>query len=490
MYEGLIHLVSPNDAKEVKPVDVASAIEQIRNKPTATLASTDIQNCIKNKLGRFPQKISDDFHYTTLFLPIGIAAILKEKPSLISPAVQAFCNRDTVDMKVCRAMKYFPPENRVYTRVKFTKLLYAMLTRSKFLPDKRTGWNLPPVDNARYKAHILGVKVACGFEILISQAKPSEDIEQDKGWHNYLASLKAKDYFGDLLEHSRDYNNLLNKAKEYYINHRDSMQYTPTIGQEILLLTKTLDYKADQMRKEEIDLPKDDNDSWLDISPEELDKMLQERYGQKKVFTVNKDTNAANFTEKITKFLDHISDVDGAEFPKLTEGASPRRPPRGIKRKEKCKVQFSADTKMDSEESQDTNKINFDPSSFSCAVQNILNFVIPEDSWGSESDMSEYDEDRDINCEDIKTKMQQYMDEMDMELSETTIGQSFVKKSNESTAFDDVENFEPVDIDMNALKNILESYRSQMGEAGPSSNMLGPMGVHLDGDKPRNGSAD
>lgn len=489
MHEGLVHLVPPENSNKTKEIAVATAISQIRNAPATTQASTDVQNCIKNKLGRFPQKITDDFHHATLFLPIGIAAILKEKPNLIAPAVQSFCNRDTVDMKACRAMKYFPPENRVYRRVKFTKLLYAMLTRSKFAPDKRTGWNLPSIDNPRYKAHILGVKVACGFEILISQAKPSEDIEQDKGWHNYLASLKDKDYFGDLLEHSREYNNLLNKAKEYYINYRDSMQYAPSIGQEILQLTKTLDYKADQLRKEENDLPNDDDESWLDISPEELDRMLHERYGQKKVFTVNKETNAANFTEKITKFLDHISDVDGAEFPKLTEGASPRRPPRGIKRKEKCKVKFSADTKMETDELNDTNRINFDASQFSCAVQNILNFVIPEDSWGSESDMSEYDEDHDVD-EDIKSKMEEYMNQMDMELAETTIGQSFVKKSNESATFDDVENFEPVDIDMNALKNILESYRSQMGEAGPSSNMLGPMGVQLDADKPRNGSAD
>lgn len=47
-------------------------------------------------------------------------------------------------------------------------------------------------------------------------------------------------------------------------------------------------------------------------------------------------------------------------------------------------------------------------------------------------------------------------------------------------SFSEVEHFEPVDIDMNALKNILESYQAQMGSAGPASNLLGPMGVRLD----------
>lgn len=47
-------------------------------------------------------------------------------------------------------------------------------------------------------------------------------------------------------------------------------------------------------------------------------------------------------------------------------------------------------------------------------------------------------------------------------------------------SFSDIESFEPVDIDVNALKNILASYQAQMGGAGPASNMLGPMGLRLD----------
>lgn len=54
--------------------------------------------------------------------------------------------------------------------------------------------------------------------------------------------------------------------------------------------------------------------------------------------------------------------------------------------------------------------------------------------------------------------------------------------STEGDNFEDIETFEPVDIDMNALKNILESYQSQMGGAGPAVNMLGPMGIRLEAD--------
>lgn len=467
-------------------------INKVFTTPTDSLASTDIQNSILNRIKGYPEKIKDNHHSTSVYLPVAIAAILKHKPSLIAPAVQAFCNRDSVDLNACRAMKYFPPENRVYSHVTFTKCLYAMITHSKYVPDKRTGWNLPLLNSPQYKSHNLGVKLACGFEILVSQAKPSADVENDKGWDSYLKSLKEKNYFRGFLEHSRDYNDLLNKAKEYYINYRDSMQVAPVIGQEILDLIKNFDYNVEDLKSAEAHLPEDDDDSWLNINPEDLDKILEEQYGQKNFFSMNGNTDASTFTEKLTKFLDHVSDIEGAEFPNSSNDieenlaqSSPMRPPRGIKRKGKNKVSFSSDTKL--EEKPNSNKVNFDPAAFTCALQNILDFMIPDDDgWDldSDSDMSAYGEEQDVNlegCKQIKNKMQEYMKEMDKELAKTTIGQSFQKtEKRKSDAFDDVESFQPVDIDMNALKNVLESYQAQMGEAGPASTMLGPMGIHLE----------
>ncbi|KAK4876789.1 hypothetical protein RN001_009295 [Aquatica leii] len=480
IYQNKLHIVPPVDDDEL--ISVSDALTQIRNDPQSTCSLQDIQNSILNKIKGYPGRIQENLHSASLYLPIGVAAILKHKPALVAPAVQAFCNRDSVDMKACRAMKYFPPENRVYSRVTFTKCLYAMLNHSRYTPDKRTGWNIPVISSPQYKSHSLGVKLACGFEILVSQAKPSADVDNDRGWHSYVKSLKDKGYFRSLLEHSRDYNDLLNKAKEYYINYCDSMQCTPVIGQEILQLTKNLDYACDEFKKECSDLPKDDDDSWLDIAPNDLEEMLQEKYGQKKFTPLNGNTDPTNFTEKITKFLEHVSDVQGAEFPDDVKH-SPRRPPRGIKRQNKNKVSFSSDTKV--EDKVNSNKVNFDPASFTCALQNILDFMIPEDdNWDldSDSDMSAYAEDQEVSfegCEEVKNKMKDYMTQMDQELSTTTIGKSFQTKEK-CEGFDDVESFRPVDIDMNALKNVLESYQAQMGEAGPASTMLGPMGIHLE----------
>lgn len=42
-----------------------------------------------------------------------------------------------------------------------------------------------------------------------------------------------------------------------------------------------------------------------------------------------------------------------------------------------------------------------------------------------------------------------------------------------------MEDFKPVDIDINAFQNILKSYQEQLGLPGPAGNLLGPAGLNL-----------
>lgn len=471
-----MHIVAPEvseDDDNIESISVEGAICEICKNPSLTVAAKDIQQSIFKKIQDYPQKIKENHHKATIYLPIGAASILKANPQLISPAVQAFCNRDPIDLKACRAMKYFPPEVRVLTSVTFTKCLYAMLTHSKYQPDKKTGWNLPPTTAKCFKSHNLGAKLACGFEILVTQAKSEIGGEHDKDWNLYKKKLEDKGYFKDLLEHSKEYNDLLNKAKEYYANKNISTA-SSSVGLEVLKLLQSLDLNVEEFSMEEENLPADDDDSWLNISPHDLDKLLEEQYGHERLLILNNETDPTKFSSTINNFLSHPSSFEGAEFPNTSQ-EPPVRPPRGNKLN-KTKVSFSTDAK-----SNDTStKVNFDPSSFACAVQNILNFVIPEDdSWDldTDSDMSDYDVDENGKNGE-SNKMQELMDAMDRELAKTTIGESFVK-NNDTEGFEDIEAFKPVDIDMNALQNILESYKSQLGEAGPSSNMLGPMGIQL-----------
>lgn len=51
-----------------------------------------------------------------------------------------------------------------------------------------------------------------------------------------------------------------------------------------------------------------------------------------------------------------------------------------------------------------------------------------------------------------------------------------------SNVDDEMEEYTPVDVDFNLVKNFLDSYSSQEGLSGPASNLLGLMGLRLPDD--------
>uniref|UniRef100_A0A023F1B7 Putative mads box transcription factor n=2 Tax=Triatoma infestans TaxID=30076 RepID=A0A023F1B7_TRIIF len=482
IFNGEVHIIPKEKEKEI--IYVGEALQKIRNNPHLTKASDQIQGAITSRVQGYPDKIQELLHQTNAYVPAAVAALLKERPSLIAPAISAFCHRDPVDMRACRAMRYFPPETRVMCQVKMTRCLYAMLLHHKYTPDRRTGWCLPQQNSPDYLAHSIGIKLACGFEILVSQCKvkDGDDLENDKGWLRYKQSLQDKGYFNDLLEGSVGYTRLETEAKDYYRAH--AMYSQTPLGKTVLDILNNLEVDVEGMKRAENSLPPPDDDSWMEISSEDLDKILSERYGSRPNTSVN------DISTHLSTFLEHVSGLEGVEHPLVNKDGVPLRPKRGVKKNKSQQEQTRDD---------DNNRISFDQEAFTCAVQNILDFAVPEDSWDLESEesgMSSYEDEVEMDLSRKKTgkrresegsqgksELKQYMDQMDRELSNTTMGQSFHKKSAKGMedSFSDIESFEPVDIDMNALKNILESYQAQMGGAGPASNLLGPMGVCLEG---------
>ncbi|XP_063241356.1 protein ecdysoneless isoform X2 [Bacillus rossius redtenbacheri] len=530
LYRGSVHVV-PLSEGVGDQLSIKDAVHLVTASPETTVAADPVQKSVQRRIDGYPAKVVELQHQATVYVPAGVAALLKARPDFIAPAVLAFCNRDPIDMKVCRAMRFFPPENRVLASVKFTKCLYAMLSHHKFYPDRRTGWQMPDPNSPHYKAHSLGMKLGCGFEILVSQAKPLKDRESapstpdeqvdlstDRGWMRYLEALNKCGYFKGLLEGSKEYIELFEKARNHYLAARDSMPSKSSVGQEVFDVLSSLDIDVEELKQEEISLPPPDDDGWLEVSPKALDEMMEERYGRKMTAKVNSETDPQVVSSQLMKFMNHISGLEGAEFPDYDEdlgGQSPApvRPQRGIKKTKKGKnTPDTSPSKIfpnggSDDMPQDSNKVSFSADAFSCAVQNILDFAIPEDNWELDSDdsaMSSYGEEVDMDLNqsksgkkgkttaEIESEIKQYMDQMDHELANTTIGESFEKVTNNKAAsgggdqdesFEDIENFSPVDINVNALKNILQSYQSQMGNAGPASNLLGHMGLQLDSER-------
>lgn len=324
LYDGEVRILPKSFAASDDDYTVTQdVINYVREHPQETRADLLVQQAIKKRIAGYPEKIEENFHNTILYVPVGVAALLNAYPKLIAPAVRAFCERDLIDVKACRAMKFFPPENRVSTQVKFTKCLYAMLVSSKYVPDWKTGWNLPSPKEETYKSHLLGIKTACGFEILLAQGKSKiykdEEVEEtdytnDPNWKKFLKSLNGNNYFRGLLEHSKEYNQLLDKAKDYYKNSCEQ-QVKPNKAKLVSELMDKTEIDIDDLKMRERNLPKSDDDRWMNISQKDLDAMLEARFGSagQDIETVN---GYSDLSHHLNTFINHVSGMEGAEFPK------------------------------------------------------------------------------------------------------------------------------------------------------------------------------
>ncbi|KAH8407858.1 hypothetical protein KR215_007357 [Drosophila sulfurigaster] len=519
---GQLQLIqNSTNSSQQKRLSMATAVHRIHLNPTLYRCSQDIQNCIDARCREFhAAKQHAAIHRQIVQLPQNAAQLLKQRPALVASAVRAFCERDSLDTKALRSMRYFPPESpRIRTNVAFTRCLYAMLMHSQYTPERRLGWKLTDAvaQPEIYKEQLLGVKLASGLEILASQAKQSSEEleEQSPAWRAYLRSLQKKGYFRDNLEGSAEYVRLLNTAKQYFKGNQQRFRTAPLVGAEIveLLLHTGEGNAAEQLRDEENNLLPSDADDWLNISAEELDAMLQQRYGPQKLYNPNGDVNAAEFTKQLSQFLDRQSNFEGIETKEEAAAAEldsdddePAEPASAASTS--CSSSNSRVKKNPSmrKACQQRNSLIQSEEQDSTHVRNFLDFVIPEDNWDSNSEMSDYADEDDIerNFDALSSasgmgpdsyrldrNIKAYMEQMDRELSQTTIGKSFQASGNANANvnssqrsaneddFDDIEDFEPININVNTLRNMMDSYKSQMGGAGPVSNLFTAMGVGM-----------
>ncbi|KAM5140819.1 protein ecdysoneless homolog [Mantella aurantiaca] len=463
---------------------ILQALKLLSAHPGGFLATESITKAIERRIKGYPEKVKESLHRAHCFVPAGIAAVLKERPQLLAAAVQAFYLRDPLDLKACRTFRHFLPETRVFTSVTFTKCLYAQLVQQRFQPDKRSGYTLPALSHPKYKAYELGMKLAHGFEILCSKyaTSPTEVTKQPYKsplWTGFLNSLKKNDFFKGEMEGSAQYCEHLKKAEIYFQQSlfKPSSSVNLGTGEEVLSLLSTLPVNLEAMKKEETSLSPDEDDSWLDISPEKLEQILQDAAGSNETVLPSSSASGQNYnlaevTDSMKAFISKVSSHEGAEVPWFPSEAP----------------------------------ITFDVDSFTSALEKILGpspEELDSDDLESEEDFDLLDSEEDVDdcgespmgADNLKS-LHSYMDVLDRELAHTNIGKSFANPKNEHEASHpehqegndsnseeepcpEESGLAPVDVDLNLVTNILESYSSQSGLAGPASNLLQSMGVHL-----------
>lgn len=146
------------------PPTIPQALSIISEHPDKIVASESIRAAVNRRIRGYPERAQASLHRAHCFLPAGIVAVLRQCPRLVAAGVQAFYLRDPVDLRACRVFKTFLPETRVMTSVTFTKCLYAQLMQQRFVPDRRSGYQLLPPSHPQYRAYELGMKLLFCYE--------------------------------------------------------------------------------------------------------------------------------------------------------------------------------------------------------------------------------------------------------------------------------------------------------------------------------------
>uniref|UniRef100_A0A4W5NNG6 Ecdysoneless homolog (Drosophila) n=1 Tax=Hucho hucho TaxID=62062 RepID=A0A4W5NNG6_9TELE len=467
---------------------VTQALALLSSHTQACLASPKIRTALGKRLEGYPEKIQANLHHAHCFLPAGIATVLAQRPDLVAPAVSAFYLRDPVDLQACRTFRTFPADTRVLTSVTFTRCLYAQMQQQHFTPDRRSGFTLPARSHPQYRAHELGMKLAHGFEILCSKCRqpssvPDAPVSCNPLWKGFLNSLKKNGYFRGELEGSAHYRKLMTSAENFF---KHSITPTHSSGgrapaEEVLqLLQSCAPYNLDELSKQEAHLPPEDSESWLDISAQELEQLLEEREGSgvglggsKPSLTKHPQGGRSEnekgeeegsyslvaVTQGMKNFINAMSSHEGAELPW----------------------------------SHSNEPFRFDPESMAGALDRLLG---TKDEELDSDDLDDDDDDDDRvkgptgplgeEGPEALEGLRKYMDEMDHELMGTNIGQSFNQQDTNKAGpgqkdllGEDEEEIQPLNIDLNLVTNLLESLSSQAGLAGPASNLLQSLGIHL-----------
>ncbi|GFO04241.1 sgt1-like protein [Plakobranchus ocellatus] len=330
VYNGDIHVIpipeSPEDYTKFPMFtpSLREAVACVRDCTSLTRCSQAVQNHIKKRLSSFPQKSEESIHHVNCYLPTPLAVLLDSYPSLVSAGVRRFYYRDPLELKACRPMKRFKPDDLIKARVKMTRCLYAQLVQQVFAPDRRSGWPIIAPSNPEFLEHDIGVKLAHGFEILCSKCKEEDNVSVDSEnldssnirWQQFKQSLASKGYFRGEIEGSTLYTKLLNEAKQFYLSQVSSTDDdVGDIGQLVLLRLKTLEPKFQEFRTSTQNLPPSDDDSWINVTPEQVDELMKSAGGlaaenQTQPFDLSK------ISQSMSRFVEHESGIDGAEFPK------------------------------------------------------------------------------------------------------------------------------------------------------------------------------
>lgn len=455
MNDGRLFIIPETDSLETsagrKPSPRAIMLEEallfIQEKRPNLMHSPSIEEEAFCRLQKYPKQISDSLHSSLITIPRKLAYILHRKAAYISPAVEAFYLRDPISLRPLKTYDtsklIIPPEDLVTVSVKFTKVGYAQVKSQQFTPPIAwTSFFSAVHDLDRQDRIELGMKITSGFEMLLS----------------------------------------------------DLQNVDNPLVREMKILLEDLATGEDHLPSdEEISgwENRHDADNWLDIDFTSFEKELAGKKvrGQSQPTGFGDKEVQENIRNMVTRFESFLNDdragVDGAEDPEDMnfddEGSE-------------------ASTSDDSDSDGEDKELSFDEDQFAKMMKEMMGMpgdIADADLQPNLNYTAEATRGKSGDKDDEEIDIHQIMQAMEAELEgagafRTESKLSFDEATRQTQSSEEsrrcpghdsppmhISDSDNVGIDYNLAKNLLESFKSQNGTAGPGGNLMGLMGMRL-----------
>ncbi|KAJ5808503.1 hypothetical protein N7474_009772 [Penicillium riverlandense] len=433
IHQGELKIIKPKQDSKRKITEKLSLTEArkiIQTEPGRFLRSNMIQEEAFYRLRNYPQQIAENLHSAIVTIPRRVAFLLHQKPAYISPAVEAFYLRDPIALRPLRAKASdltFEPNDLITASVRFTRVGYAQLKSQDFPVPSTWQGKLPPAEDAKvYERAETGMKLACGFEMLLYDPK-NQDIAAVREMKLLLEDLETGD------------------------------EKMPTDD----------DIATWEQRE--------DDEKWMDINFEDLDRELKGR-GKDQGDTstggnfgdATAQENLQRIVARFEEFLnDNSAGFEGADF--IDDFASD------------SDVDVEDDEELsDDEEDKDA---SFNEEEFSRMMKEMMGMPSAPDSIRRR--VEELDSDKE---EDDTEQINELSRQMETELRGTGVlnlnrpQQKLSESSSKGKAAESSnqeEGDEDEDVNINLARNLLEALQGEGGAAGPAANMLSMMGLPI-----------
>ncbi|CCM01639.1 uncharacterized protein FIBRA_03700 [Fibroporia radiculosa] len=335
-------------------VNIPDALKVVVNPEVDTLAPVSVQNAVWKRISGYPVAARQHVHSTKAWLPVDIAKALSVDSSLAQKPVETFYTRDTLQLRAAHRMARFPPEPSVLTGIKLTRTAYAQLVGQKFYPPKIFGRWQEMEGTKEWQWRDVGMKIACGFEMLYQESKSRSDgatwspdalrssaqarlnaLKSNLDYVKYIQNLKSSGYFKGELEGSQLWNELEEKAAATFVEvRREDDSTRPSFASIVnAAITQAPAGDVHPSRTEE------DSDDWLKVDADDLDSALQQTFGkesgtrsQRSADAMDIDSNdqsdetdedrfakrqaarLQDLAKKVQDFVEGEGDLDGALF--------------------------------------------------------------------------------------------------------------------------------------------------------------------------------